>query len=77
MTNFAQPTLRAFTVRDGDEATGRKAFWREIGAAWRTKGGHIRLKLDAVPSDSVIMLLDEAKRSKKPASKASAWKAKS
>ena len=77
MTNFSQPTLRAFTVRDGEETTGRKAFWREIGAAWRTKGGHIRLKLDAVPSDGVIMLLEEAKLSKKPASEASARKDKS
>ena len=69
MTNTAKPTLRAFVVREGDETSGRKAFWREIGAAWATKGGHIRLKLDALPPDGVIMLLDEAKRSKKPAGK--------
>jgi len=60
---------RAQVIRDGDEATGRKAFWREIGAAWTTKGGHIRLKLDALPPDGVIMLLDDAKRAKEPASK--------
>lgn len=65
MTNIAQPALRAFAVRDGDEATGRKSFWREIGAAWTTKGGHIRLKLDALPPDGVVMLLDESKRIKK------------
>lgn len=69
MTINAQPALRAFTVRDGDEATGRKAFWRKIGAAWTTKGGHIRLMLDALPPDGVIMLLDDAKRAKKPARK--------
>lgn len=75
MTNTAKPTLRAFAVREGDEASGRKAFWREIGAAWTTKGGHIRLKLDALPPDGVIMLLDEAKRSKKPAGKTTKRKA--
>tara|TARA_R110002073_G_scaffold8068_1_gene45109 strand:- start:11058 stop:11291 length:234 start_codon:yes stop_codon:yes gene_type:complete len=69
MSNFSKPTLRAFAVREGDETTGRKAFWREIGAAWTTKGGHIRLKLDALPPDGVIMLLDDSKRTKKPAAK--------
>ena len=69
MSNSSKPTLRAFAVREGDEATGRKAFWREIGAAWTTKGGHIRLKLDALPPDGVVMLLDDAKRSQKPAGK--------
>lgn len=64
MTINAQPALRAFAVRDGDEATGRKAFWREIGAAWTTKGGHIRLKLDALPPDGVVMLLDDARSTK-------------
>ncbi|MAC90028.1 MULTISPECIES: hypothetical protein [Maricaulis] len=71
MTNFAQPALRAFAVRDGDEATGRKSFWREIGAAWTTKGGHIRLKLDALPPDGVVMLLDDARSAKKPSRKSS------
>jgi len=71
MNNSSQPALRAFAVRDGDETTGRKAFWREIGAAWTTKGGHIRLKLDALPPDGVIMLLDDAKRAKKAAGKPS------
>lgn len=72
MTNFRKPKLRAFSVREGDEATGRKAFWREIGAAWTTKNGHLRLKLDALPPDGVVMLLDEAKRPKKPARKTTA-----
>ena len=74
MTQFNKPALRAFSVRDGDEATGRKPFWREIGAAWTTKGGHIRLKLDALPHDGVVMLLDESKRPKKPARKSTAKK---
>ena len=69
MTDTTQPTLRAFSVRDGDEETGRKAFWCEIGAAWTTKGGHIRLKLEAMPIDGVIMLLDETKREKNTSSK--------
>ncbi len=69
MSNYTQPALRAFAVRDGDEATGRKAFWREIGAAWTTKGGHIRLKLDALPPDGVVMLLDDARSAKKTTSK--------
>ncbi len=75
MTNFTKPALRAFAVRDADEATGRKAFWREIGVAWLTKSGHIRLKLDALPTDGVIMLLDEAKRSKRPTRKTTTKKA--
>lgn len=74
MTTFRKPKLRAFAVREGDEATGRKAFWREIGAAWATKNGHLRLKLDALPPDGVVMLLDEAKRPKKPARKPAAKK---
>ena len=41
------------------EISGRKAFWREIGASWAAKGGHIRLKLDALPPDGVIMMLRE------------------
>ena len=70
MNSTTQPTLRAFSVRDGDEEIGRKAFWCEIGAAWTTKGGHIRLKLDAMPIDGVIMLLDEEKCGKSSSSKA-------
>ena len=77
MTTHTKPALRAFAVRDGDEATGKKAFWREIGAAWITRGGHIRLKLDALPPNGVIMLLDETKRPKKPARKPAAKKAAS
>lgn len=75
MGKSSHPALRAFAIREGDEATGRKSFWREIGAAWTTKGGHIRLKLDALPPDGVVMLLDNTKRAKKPARKPSARKA--
>ena len=38
-----KPELRAFTVNQYGSGQNRSTRWTEIGAAWRTQKGHLRI----------------------------------
>jgi hypothetical protein len=52
-----KPELRAFTVNQYGSGQNRSTRWTEIGAAWRTQKGHLRIQLEAVPVNGQIILL--------------------
>lgn len=51
------PELRAFTVNSYGKGQDRKSRWTEIGAAWRTQNGHLRVQLEALPVNGTLILL--------------------
>ena len=52
-----KPELRAFTVNQYGTGQNRSTRWTEIGAAWRTQNGNLRIQLEAVPVNGQIILL--------------------
>ena len=46
------PDLIAYNVTERNE----QAFWNRIGAAWKTKSGGFRIKLNTLPVDGEIVL---------------------
>lgn len=52
-----KPELRAFTVNQYGKGSERSTRWTEIGAAWRTQNGNLRIQLEAVPTNGQIILL--------------------
>jgi len=52
-----KPELRAFTVNQYGSGQERSTRWTEIGAAWRTQNGNLRIQLEAVPVNGQIILL--------------------
>ncbi|HAE29155.1 MULTISPECIES: hypothetical protein [Hyphomonas] len=52
-----KPELRAFTVNQYGSGQNRSTRWTEIGAAWRTQKGHLRIQLEAVPVNGQLILL--------------------
>ena len=62
--NSNKPTLIAYTVKDGRSAD-QKAIWTRIGAAWPHENGPgYSIRLDALPVDGRIVLVEptDAKR---------------
>ena len=58
-----KPELRAFTVNQYGTGQSRSTRWTEIGAAWRTQNGNLRIQLEAVPVNGQIILLPPWRRS--------------
>lgn len=57
-SNPNRPTHRIFAV---SQREGRKAEWREIGAAWPHKDGKgFNLKLDMLPLNGADVVIREA-----------------
>lgn len=51
------PELRAYTVNNYGKGADKSTRWTEIGAAWRTQNGNLRIQLEAVPVNGQIILL--------------------
>lgn len=62
-----KPELRAFTVNQYGSGQNRSTRWTEIGAAWRTQKGHLRIQLEAVPVNGQIILLPPKEDGEEPA----------
>lgn len=63
-----RPTLIAYTVKDPVGAE-KKVIWTRIGAAWpHEKGPGYSIRLDALPMDGCIVLVEPAEL--KPANEA-------
>ena len=57
-----KPALIAYTVKDPTVAE-RKAIWTRIGAAWaHEKGAGYSIRLDALPIDGVIVLVEPSEK---------------
>ena len=52
-----KPELRAYTVNQYGSGENRSTRWTEIGAAWKTEKGNLRLQLEAVPVNGQIILI--------------------
>lgn len=52
-----KPELRAYTVNQYGKGADGTTRWTEIGAAWRTQNGNLRIQLEAVPVNGQIILL--------------------
>lgn len=53
------PTHRLYVVKDGKH--GAKDFWVRVGSAWPHKSGTgFNIKLDALPTDGELVMLDES-----------------
>ena len=61
-----KPELRAFTVNQYGSGQNRSTRWTEIGAAWRTQKGHLRIQLEAVPVNGQIILLPPKEDGEEP-----------
>lgn len=57
---MAKPDYNAFTVieRDGD----KKDFWQQVGVAFKNAGGSISVKLNALPINGELVLMEPTKK---------------
>tara|TARA_R110001606_G_scaffold225179_3_gene373241 strand:- start:736 stop:945 length:210 start_codon:yes stop_codon:yes gene_type:complete len=54
------PTHRLFVVK---ERKGTKDYWIQVGAAWPHKSGTgFNIKLDAIPTDGELVMLDKSEQ---------------
>lgn len=51
------PELRAYTVKSYGKGADKSTRWTEIGAAWRTQKGHLRVQLEANPVNGTVILI--------------------
>ncbi len=65
-----QPKLRAYTVNNYGSGPNRSARWTEIGAAWETPKGNLRIQLEAVPVNGQIILMEPKPKDDETADKA-------